>query len=49
MPTSNRPHIKYQHNYGPRPGAPMHWVPVSALDSEESLDPPVPGGLGVPR
>ncbi|KAI8422744.1 hypothetical protein MSG28_006501 [Choristoneura fumiferana] len=43
---SCRPHIKYHHNY-PRPSS-GQWAPL-ALEEPQELDPPVPGGLGVPR
>ncbi|XP_052754335.1 uncharacterized protein LOC113515941 isoform X1 [Galleria mellonella] len=46
VPTASRPHIKYRHSY-PRPPS-GYWVPVSPHDPQE-LDPPLPGGLGVPR
>ncbi|XP_063391231.1 uncharacterized protein LOC134676779 [Cydia fagiglandana] len=45
VPAISRPHIKYHHNY-PRPGT--HWAPL-APEAPQELDPPVPGGLGVPR
>ncbi|KAJ2938189.1 hypothetical protein O0L34_g18528 [Tuta absoluta] len=43
VPTANRPYIKYSHN-PPRPPT-GQWVPVT----QPELDPPIPGGLGVPR
>lgn len=42
----DRPYIKYHRNY-PQPGS-GQWVPVPP-PHQPDWEPPMPGGLGVPR